>query len=207
LGIKWKSVMSTAHVWHISHPPIASKPDKVKDGRNAGRYDSWLYLIQPIKGIDHRYGYPLKTVDPDGDGYSGASISTTAPPKKGFPRSTATLPNDVAIALPSFSDGMGGWNSKLGRLAQIKAAIIPPESDPLPSFKAPKANAKGVSNKHLVLDLRSKKHFESYANHGHHPFESLDEIPLPPAESCKSAKEYCEKYEEQLQALLVKALE
>jgi len=53
-GIKWGSVMTSALLWHIPHPPIASKPAKVKEGRNAGRYDAWMYLTRPILGMRHR---------------------------------------------------------------------------------------------------------------------------------------------------------
>jgi glycosyltransferase involved in cell wall biosynthesis len=60
LGLRWGDAMAAANVWHIPHPPTASKPTKVKLGRNAARYDARFWFTRPVAGARHRAAEELR---------------------------------------------------------------------------------------------------------------------------------------------------
>ena len=108
VGIIWRSVMKTALLWHIPHPPIESKPATVKEGRNASRYDSGVYLTRPLLGVTHRPPESLSICWPDGTDIPGTvphPIETTGGTRDSRHEVMLTVVTQAQPTIPSRPPG------------------------------------------------------------------------------------------------------
>jgi hypothetical protein len=115
-GIAWGDVMGRAMVWHIPHPPVASKPAKVKQGRNASRYDAWTFLTRPVDGLETRAGEDL--VVAVGELESPGRIAVAASAGSWLP------PVDVRLRIVR-SDGTVAGSASAGAATQLDVLLVP----------------------------------------------------------------------------------
>jgi len=116
-GVRWRDVSHSAIVWHIPHPPVESKPKKVKEGRNAGRYNTRCFFTQPVRGLVVRPAQSLSLIDP-GDMPRGTRTIKTS-------RGARELHHDLGIVMNSTMGRLGDPNMR----AEVVAGLVLPTGD------------------------------------------------------------------------------
>lgn len=148
-GLKWRNVVLKALVYHLAHPPVPSKPKRVKEGRNRAYHDRGFYLTRPMEGMEKRtladlqwaIHYDLAGAEFDGDwlrGFREALAAGTAGGAGGEgPTGTVEVSLTVGVAGPKrFRRASRGEVNVL--------LLLPPAAgEGAPGAEAPAAAGKG----------------------------------------------------------------